>query len=78
MEISLGNALNMITVVLAVGAGIFEGGMIRSTLEDGIRSEQALRETEIKGLSDRISEVGTDVRDLRHQIAQDMGSVKHK
>ena len=67
-EISLGNVLLLIGMLGTLAAGVWQGGMIRASLEDGIRAERTLRESEMGSISVRLSDLGNDVRELRAVI----------
>ncbi len=74
-EVSVGNLLLVLGMVGAIGAGIWEGGMLRQSMADSVRLESEIRIAEAKftndrliGLANRVSEVGLDVRELRALI----------
>jgi hypothetical protein len=67
-EISLGNIALLLGMAGSVLCGVYEGGRIQQTLQDGIASEASLRSTEIASLSTRIDEVRNDVRDVRNMV----------
>ena len=67
-EISLGNVLLLIGMLGTLAAGVWQGGMIRASLEDGIRAERTLRESEMSSINVRLSDLGNDVRELRTVI----------
>ena len=67
-EISLGNVLLLIGMLGTLAAGVWQGGMIRASLEDGILAERTLRESEMGSINIRLSDLGNDVRELRTVI----------
>lgn len=64
-EISLGNVLLFVGMLGTLAAGVWQGGMIRASLEDGIKAERTLRETEMTSINTRLTDLGSDVRELR-------------
>lgn len=64
-EVTLGNLLIILGMMGTLGAGIWQGGMIRATMEDGIRSERDMRQVEMTALVGRVDGVQNDVRELR-------------
>jgi hypothetical protein len=67
-EMSLGNLLMILTMFAAIGSGLFEGGMIRATLENGINAERSLREAENQGIENQLTIMSSDIRDLRNFV----------
>ncbi len=67
-QISLGNLLLMLGMAGSIGAGLYEGGAIRATLENGIDAERQLRVSDIAGLNQRITELRVDVAEVRTLI----------
>lgn len=64
-EISLGNIILILSVLASVGAGLFEGGMIRASLEGGIERERLLREVEITNIHRDLAALTGDVKEIR-------------
>lgn len=67
-EVSLGHVLSLLGMLSAIGAGIWQGGMIRATLEDSISAEREMRRVESVALAGRIDGLTVDVRELRTEL----------
>lgn len=72
-EIRLDNVLVILTMLGAVGAGVFEGGMIRQSLESGLVMERSMRESEITAMHRDIDTLAGDVREIRTLILATRG-----
>jgi hypothetical protein len=64
-EISFGNVMILVGVLGTIGAGVWQGGMIRATLEAGIAAERELRIAEADALGARINTMQGDIREIR-------------
>jgi hypothetical protein len=81
-EVSLGNVLLLVGMLGSVLAGVWQGGMIRASLESGITAERELRGEETRALNERITQVSaavqdvrTDVRDVRNLVLKSKGQL---
>lgn len=73
-ELTLGNLLLLIGMMGAVGAGVWQGGAIRASLEEGLKAEHNLREVEMTSIHTDIASLGRDIRELRtYFIAERVG-----
>lgn len=64
-EVSIGNLLLLLGLFGAIASGVYEAGMIRATLEDGIHAEHDSRVANTASLDQRIDSLRDDVRELR-------------
>ena len=67
-EVSLGNLLLFVSILGAIGAGVWEGGMIRATLQDSIESERELRRADTVMLVGRLDALQSDMREMRSRM----------
>ncbi len=68
LEISLGSILTTLSVVGGLVVAIWQGGMVRATLEDGIHAEHDMRVSEYSQLDRRIESMQNDIREMRVAI----------
>ena len=61
----LDNLALLVSLLGAIGAGIWQGSSIRTTLQDGLQAEQQMRASDIANLKEQIQGVAQDVRELR-------------
>lgn len=69
-EVSLGNVLLLLGMLGSVGAGIWEGAAIRTTLADGIDLERAIRENEIKSINSQLANTAAQLDGMRLDIRE--------
>lgn len=73
-EVSLGNFLLLLSILGAIAAGIWEGGMIRATLQDSIETERDLRRADTAMLVGRLDLLQSDMREVRARLmTKDVG-----
>lgn len=65
---TLGNVFIVLSIFGAIGTGVYETGVIRATLQDGIQTEHDARQIEARHLEERINEVNTSVRELQRYV----------
>jgi hypothetical protein len=69
-EISVGNILLCLPMLGAIGAGIWEGGRIQATMQDGITQERDQRLASDTATNDRIKLVLTSMDELRKDVRE--------
>jgi hypothetical protein len=63
--LSVDNLLVTVTILLTFCGFIYEGGRIQATLEQSIKAEHEIRETEFASLNTKFDEMRQDLRELR-------------
>lgn len=77
-EVSLGNVLLLIGMLGTALTGVWQAGEIRATLEDGIRAEREMRQSELAALANRVTDVQNDVREVRKLVMANRGYDRDK